>query len=642
LERGRQVRARAWIALVLVAAAAAVRLAWQIGFDPETRFLSAHAPAEWLTEATLPTSRLRRLEDHELLFRKTFTLDALPAQATLRARVHRAGVVLLNEVETGLATSTADLDWKRVRERDVTALLRTGENEIVVYARASEGPPAVWLVLEGPGLLVVSDATWSTTAVGGASQPVRLATTPMSEWDARAALPDGPLEALRASLPWLAVFAVVAALALLGARALPELRVGWLLAASALAIAALVWHNRALDPVLGFDSDDHLKYVHFILTEGRLPLATDGWSMYHPPLYYAVGAALFVLLGESVASLRALNALGVMLQCAAILGSLRLLFPGEPRRWLAGFVLGAFVPMQLYLAQYVTNEVWTAAFASCAVWLCLRILLRDDRSTRAHLALGALLGLALLTKVSALLVAVVVLAVLGGRLIERDERSPQAWLTSLGAATLALVLVAGWSYARVAWHFGSPLVGNWDAASGFLWWQDPGYRTALDYLRFGDSLTRPIFSAWNGCPDALYSTLWGDGLIGGMASASDAPPWRYELMSVGYWLALVPSAAVLLGLGAALVRTAREPRAEWLLMLGVALATAFALISLSLRLPFYAQCKAFYGLSALVPFAAFGGLGLDLVATRLGRARAALWVVVGVWALCCYATYWSR
>jgi hypothetical protein len=74
----------------------------------------------------------------------------------------------------------------------------------------------------------------------------------------------------------------------------------------------------------------------------------------------------------------------------------------------------------------------------------------------------------------------------------------------------------------------------------------------------------------------------------------------------------------------------------------MAFGTAFALVSLSLRLPFYAQCKAFYGLSALVPFAAFGGLGLDLLATRLGRARSALWILVGTWALCSYATYWAR
>ena len=641
MELGGQVRARVLVALALVATAAASRLAWQIGFDPETRFFSTRSPATWVTEAIEPTARLRLQEEREVLFRTSFALDALPARATLRARVHRSGVVLLNGQEAGLDLGDSNPNWKRVRERDVAALLRPGTNEIAIYTHAAVGPPAAWLALEAPGLVVVTDATWTSTTVGGSPQPVRLATTPMSAWGDVGERKDQVLPALRAGLPWLGVFALAAALALALSRARPQPRARWLLGASALAAAALAWHNRALDPNLGFDSTAHLDYVRFILEQRRLPFATDGWSMYHPPLYYAAGAALFALVGESVAALRGLNALAVALQCAAILGSLRLLWPDQPRRVLAGFVLGAFVPMQLYLAQYVTNEVWTAAFASSAVYLCLRILSREDRSLGAHLVLGAVLGAALLTKVSALLVAGVVLAVLGGRLLARGERSPRVWLASVGAAMLAMVVVAGWSYARVAWQFGSPLVGNWDAASGFLWWQDPGYRTAWDYLRFGESLTRPVYSAWNGCPDALYSTLYGDALIGGMASPSDAPPWRYDLMLVGYWLALVPTAGVLVGLGAALVRFVREPSAEWLLVLGVALCTAFALISLSLRLPFYAQCKAFYGLSALVPFAAFGGLGLDLVAARIGRAKALLWVAVGTWALCSFTTYWS-
>lgn len=655
MSQGGPTRARVLLALVLVVLACVGRLAWQIAFDPETRFLSAHAPADWVTEAIKPSNRVRRAEEHEVSFRKTFALEALPARATLRVRIHRGGWVLLNGRDAGLAPAQlGDVDdWKRVRERDVTALLRPGENELVVHARARSGPPALWLALEGPGVRVASDATWTASSDGGAPRPARLATTPMSAWQLPGARPNLMGDALRVSAPWLAGFALLSALVLFGARALPELRGRWLLASSALAIAALAWHNRALDPNLGFDAFGHLDYVRFILTQHRLPLASDGWSMYHPPLYYAASAALIALFGASPTSLHALNAVAVLVQSAAILGSLRLLFPAEPRRVLGGFVVGAFVPMQLYLAQYVTNEVWTAALASASVYLCLRIVARDVRTLRTHLALGALLGAALLTKVSAGLVAVVVLAVLGARLLARGERSPRAWLESVGAVAFALLVIAGWSYARVAWHFGSPLFGNWDEASGFLWWQDPGYRTAWDYLRFGDALTRPILAAWNGCPDAIYSTLWGDGMIGGRVATlwgdgliggrvDSAPPWRYELMLVGYWLALVPTAGVVVGIGAALVRLVCEPRAEWALVLGVAGGTAFALVSLSLRLPFYAQCKAFYGLSALVPFAAFGGLGLDLLATRLGRARPALWILVGTWALCSYATYWAR
>jgi hypothetical protein len=91
LELGGQVRVRVLVALALVAAAAAGRIAWQIGFDPETRFFSTRSPAAWVTEAIEPTSRLRHAIDREVLLAPRHARRP-PAQATLRVRVHRAGV----------------------------------------------------------------------------------------------------------------------------------------------------------------------------------------------------------------------------------------------------------------------------------------------------------------------------------------------------------------------------------------------------------------------------------------------------------------------------------------------------------------------------------------------------------------------
>jgi hypothetical protein len=290
----------------------------------------------------------------------------------------------------------------------------------------------------------------------------------------------------------------------------------------------------------------------------------------------------------------------------------------------------------------VTNEIWAAAFASLGIWQALRLLARRDTRLSAHVALGSLLGAALLTKFSTLLALAAVLAALATRRLAEGEHSLRVWARTVGAVVLACLAVAGWHYARVALRFGDPFVGNWDVAAGAAWWQDPGYRTALDYLRFGESLTRPVFAAYHSCPDALYSTLWGDGLLGGSARVVDAPPWNYRLMLAGYWLAVLPSLGVVAGLVASLHRFVREPRAEWVLVLGLAAATPLALVSLSLRLPFYAQCKAFYGLQALVPFAALGAVGLDWIARRLGRAGGLVWVWLGTWALCAWSTYWAR
>jgi len=592
--------------------------------------------------ATPPSTDARPAVEREVAFRTTFVLDRVPERATLRLRLHRDGRAWLNGRALHLPPAPS---WKSLREGDAVALLRPGENELVVHARAHEGPPAAWVALEGPGLLVASDATWTSAIVRGAetnAQPVRLATTPMSEWAARPLAAEATSAALRRSAPWLAFFAAASGMTLAAGRRFGSPPPGALLATVALAAGVLFWHNRALAPNLGFDADAHLAYARLILDEGRLPLADEGWEMYQPPLYYAAGAALAALGVGEAAALRFLNTLALVVSCAALVGSLRILFPSDRRKVMAGTVLGASLPMQLYLAQYATNEPWAAAFASVAIWLALRLLARRESRPGAHLALGALLGAALLTKFSTLLTLAAVLAALAARRVASGEGRPRVWTRTLGAVVLASVAVAGWHYARVALRFGDPLVGNWDAAAGVAWWQDPGYRTAQDYLRFGESLARPVFSAFHSCPDALYSTLWGDGLLGGAARVLDAPPWSYQLMLTGYWLALLPSAGVLVGLAVSLRALVREPRAEWLLVVGLAGATAFAIASLSLALPFYAQCKAFYGLQALVPLAAFGAVGLDLIARRLGRAGDLVWVLLGSWALCAWATYWAR
>jgi hypothetical protein len=628
-------------ALGIAVCAAGAWLAWQAIVSPDVPFFTARAPAEWLIAPASPVTVARSARDEIVEFRGRFALAAVPGSARLRVRMYRSGSVELNGASVeGLSTAPGE-NWKAIHERDVAALLRAGDNELVLRARASRGPPAAWAALESDGaLLVATDSAWTAAHASAAPEPARLATTPMSEWAGRPSRTGLSLHALQRSAPALAAFALASAV---GIAALQRSRLApgaWLLGLAAAALALLWWRSRGLDLALGFDAGAHLDYVHFILTLHSLPLADDGWAMYHPPLYYAAAAAVVALFGESGATLRALNAVGALVQCAALLGSLRILFPGRPTRVFAGFALGALVPMQLYLAQYVTNEVWAAALVSCAVWQELRILGGRAGGGRAHLALGALLGAALLTKFSALVAAAVLLAVLAGRLALRGERSGRAWLQSVGSVLVAMTAVAGWHYARVWAHFGSPLVGNWNAAAGPAWWQDPGYHTVWDYVRFGESLTRPVFSACYGCADGLYSTLWGDGLIGGMVRSADAPPWRWELMASGYWLALLPSLGVAIGFGLGVARLVRAPTADGWLLVGLAGATAFALLSLSLELPFYAQCKAFYGLSALVPFAAFGAAGLDAIASRLGRAAPALWILVGTSALCGYAAYW--
>jgi tetratricopeptide (TPR) repeat protein len=63
---------------------------------------------------------------------------------------------------------------------------------------------------------------------------------------------------------------------------------------------------------------------------------------------------------------------------------------------------------------------------------------------------------------------------------------------------------------------------------------------------------------------------------------------------------------------------------------------------MSMKLPFYSESRAMYGLPAVLPFCAFGALGLDFWAVRFKTARPFLGVCLGVWLLTVYASFWIR
>ena len=180
----------------------------------------------------------------------------------------------------------------------------------------------------------------------------------------------------------------------------------------------------------------------------------------------------------------------------------------------------------------------------------------------------------MLTKVTGILLLPIVIAAIAGRLAY--ARAPIAIsLRNLGLLLAICFAVCGWHYAHIWLRFGTPLVGNWDVISGFSWWQDPGYHTAADYLRFGRSLLNPLFSGFAGFADGIYSTLWGDGLCGGTASLNVA--WNQQLMAAGYLWALVPTALILVGVGVAIMQFIRKPSSELFLLIGFCAVIALGL-----------------------------------------------------------------
>ncbi len=655
-------RPQAWAALLLAVAVAGTLalLHRQATRDDGAPFFVAEAPAEWITYPLAPVP-VRPQGELDASFTRRFVLDQVPERAWLAVRVHRSGSLALN----GTPIPFPPLDgraWKERREADVAPLLRPGENVLEVRCVARSGPAALWLVLEGDGLQVVSDASWTVTQMGAEEAPARLARTPLSEWGR--AEPDlelldrenpRPLAALRARAGEIAaLFAAGAVLSLAiafalrrrGAEPLPAAAwaAAWLVMSGAW--LALFVHNQGLHGAWGFDSASHQIYVKVVLQEGRLPLADEGWQMYQPPLYYLLSAGWLALGGfttidqAAVEWLRWLGFGAGILSALFVLLALRELFPRRPGLVLCGFVFGASLPVSLYLYQFNTNEILAATLSSGSLWWTIRMLRRPESGLFSHAVLGVFLGLAMLAKFSALIPVVLSLGVLFAARSLAEPRRLSRHALGLAVTLACLLAVCGWHYARVALHFdGNPFVGNWDEASGQAWWQDPGYHTLGDYTRFGLALERPLMSAVAGVPDALYSTLFGDGMVSGVGRTHTPPPWHRERMAAGYLLALLPALALGVGVLVGFADFVRRPRAERFLVIAVLGATVYAILSMTLRLPFYAQAKAFYGLSALVPLAFCFALGFDALVLRV-RALAPLglaWLVA--WAALAHLTY---
>jgi tetratricopeptide (TPR) repeat protein len=540
-------------------------------------------------------------------------------------------------------------NWKRVQTVSVERFVRPGTNLFEVRVLNPSGPPAMWATLTGlPGTEVITDASWQVSYGGSDWRSATVA-------DGRADVLRGQLapESLQAAAlqrwPWL-LGCFLAALALpLVARRLPALK--WSPDTLALVLIGVLWslpllHNlQKISPNLGFDTHGHQEYIELILKEGRLPALDAGWETHQPPLYYLLSAGVlktFGLVPGTIAAATALKLLSLVIGWAhlgCVLASLRLLFPGRTGLRVAGVVFAGGMPMLLYLSHFITNELLAACLISAALYLAIRVVIRAESGLGCYAGLGVAIGLAILTKITALFLLPCVGISLAVRAWKSEEKNARTGLvTVFGLAGL----ICGWYFVRSWQATGHLLFAPNEWSYGLGWWQDPGYRTAGYFLRFGESLSQPFFSSAASFWDGLYSTLWGDALAGGATSLATGPAWDYLLIQVSITLAVLPTIVLLLGCWKLLSKIRSAPHAGWALLGSYGVLMLLALLHLNLSVPAYGVAKAFYGLSALMPLSVLAVLGWDWLASRSPRAAWVVGVLTGLTLLASYSAYWVR
>ena len=292
----------------------------------------------------------------------------------------------------------------------------------------------------------------------------------------------------------------------------------WLVAAALLALAAIATriHNAFAFPALAdFDGPGHALNV-LALYEGRVP-DPQTWSGFHPPLYYALAAALWHALPASVpvhAALRLLSlAAGVALVAVLWHVLRRRAAPGDAA---AVAVLMLCAPVMALATSMLGNETLCALLVTAALARSMDLPPEPRAAIRRGAGSVALAALAALTKSTGLIaVGVVGLAVLW--------HVRAAGPRSLGRAVLVLGGVAG---ALLAPHYGRLVIegrpvlsvmsgGVAGAAASQMALQPPGERHLAHYLSFpGSALVAPFKDApgmVRSVPGLLYATTWADG-----------------------------------------------------------------------------------------------------------------------------------
>lgn len=270
--------------------------------------------------------------------------------------------------------------------------------------------------------------------------------------------------------------------------------------------------------------------------------------------------------------------------------------------------------------------------------MVIRMLLAPARPALFDLfVLGVCFGLALLTKLTALPLAVPLFLFLIFKELFQNTLQYESVTRSFKVIVLVCAsafLVSGWCFVLTWMETGKCITTGWDLARGVVWWQDPAVRTPRHFFSFGESLFYPVYSAVASFWDGLYSTFWMDGYL----SAYYTPPWNYGFMLSDAWFSLLPTVALLTGVLSTVIRSDEERSQVFLFAVFSVAVYLAALLYVYLTVPFLSTAKATYTLGTLPCYTILFTRGIDHL-TRNPYGGAVEYAFFACWVLASYASY---
>ncbi len=638
------------ITVIAFLSLAAALYLWKLSNDPSSALILPEHGAQWIrvNEPTIPN--VRKI-DPIWAFRTAVHVDETPERALLTFKAMKDAEVLVDGVLVRSVDGNLD-DWRGPVEVDLAPYLTPGQHTIRLTVVNRNGPAL--LLAYSDALGIRTGPEWETSKDGVEWKSAFAATQPMSLPSSR----DYPaFRSFVSSLPVLLPVFLITFFWTLAyyrpgkgragwiARLTPEAgTLRWIIMAALAVLGVNAYFN--VPYTTGFDTDGHIEYIRFVAENLSLPYAGDGWQMFQSPLYYIWSGLFykalkpFFTIDDTIQLIKLFTFAFGMVQVEIIYRMLKKTFPGRNDLVSLGVVIGGLLPATLYSALALGNEPMCGAFSAAALAVAFWILVDQSSPSRGRLLLlGGFLGLALLSKVT----AVLLLPPIGLMLLYKARKNGRGGLLLFTPAFIAFgtaFAISSWYYIRNWLELGKFFIGGWDSSRGIVWWQSPGYRTFRDLYSFGESLSYPVFANFNGFWDSFYSTLWLDGMMSGATKAVGFPPWNIDFLVSGAWLAVLPTIAILIAVAAALLKPGESFRKGPLFAVMCMVIYLAALGFMYLDVPIHSTVKATYttGLTPVYALLAAAGLGTLM---KTVTARAVVYAWVACWAVSSYLSYFA-
>jgi Dolichyl-phosphate-mannose-protein mannosyltransferase. len=378
----------------------------------------------------------------------------------------------------------------------------------------------------------------------------------------------------------------------------------------ALFLVIYEWHNViSFNPFWGYDGGNHLDYILSLARDHRFPDLAKNPVAWHEPLYYLLQAAWaqpFLLLGATTKTL--LKAFGVFqfgvsLATAFVLWKLIKILSGNKTVCLISFAALTSLPAFIQASTFVTNELLNYFFIVLVLYFFFRWFIFETPRRAHYLLLGLVMGLALLTKITAAIAVALVLIYLVLKSAQKAAGFKPRYI--LMSAAIALIMCSPWYAYRLSQGSG-PSINN----PAFL---KPAPIRLDSRVKFFIGFDADIFKFpyWYSSGRAFWSMLYADSFYDyyGMMENRDrlATLPQSELIKTTInntfvskahaaeniwlsWLGMFPLVLCLFGIYA-MIGSFIKKRELAVEAIGLAVSAAFlfALIYMSYRYPYYDQ-----------------------------------------------------